>query len=82
MVDEKQWASLCEDQETNEELCADQKVKLQMVFSIGFLCIDGSFTLFGTFCDVFGPKVTILTGLLVCSCTLYCPYKLDDMTVT
>ncbi|KAI9993031.1 hypothetical protein PInf_015086 [Phytophthora infestans] len=66
LVREKQWAELCtpEERENNGGvLCAAQEVRLQFVFSTGFLCLSAANAFFGVFLDVVGPRITIMLGL-------------------
>ncbi|KAG7396801.1 hypothetical protein PHYBOEH_001719 [Phytophthora boehmeriae] len=66
LVRERQWSELCsleEQQETEGVLCAAQEVRLQYVFSTGFLCLSAANAFFGVFLDVVGPRATILLGL-------------------
>ncbi|KAG2767242.1 hypothetical protein PC129_g19685 [Phytophthora cactorum] len=66
LVREKQWAELCTEEEQESDggvLCAAQEVRLQFVFSTGFLCLSAANAFFGVFLDVVGPRITILLGL-------------------
>ncbi|ETL90007.1 hypothetical protein L917_11169 [Phytophthora nicotianae] len=66
LVREKQWVELCmlEEQENDSgALCAAQEVRLQFVFSTGFLCLSAANAFFGVFLDVVGPRITIMLGL-------------------
>ncbi|KAG7376034.1 hypothetical protein PHYPSEUDO_014614, partial [Phytophthora pseudosyringae] len=67
LVREKQWAELCTEEERGDEdggvLCAAQEVRLQYVFSTGFLCLSVANAFFGVFLDVVGPRATIVLGL-------------------
>ncbi|OWZ14496.1 hypothetical protein PHMEG_00012023 [Phytophthora megakarya] len=69
LVREKQWAELCTDAEPHDEgvLCAAQEIRLQYVFSTGFLCLSAANAFFGVFLDVVGPRITIMLGLLLSS---------------
>ncbi|KAL3670522.1 hypothetical protein V7S43_004836 [Phytophthora oleae] len=67
LVREKQWEELCTEEERGEDeegvLCAAQEVRLQYVFSTGFLCLSAANAFFGVFLDMVGPRVTIMLGL-------------------
>ncbi|EGZ22119.1 hypothetical protein PHYSODRAFT_495164 [Phytophthora sojae] len=67
LVRENQWSELCTDEERLEAgggvLCAAQEVRLQYVFSTGFLCLSAANAFFGVLLDVVGPRVTIMLGL-------------------
>ncbi|KAJ8566792.1 hypothetical protein ON010_g6330 [Phytophthora cinnamomi] len=67
LVRENQWAELCSEEERQEAgsavLCAAQEVRLQYVFSTGFLCLSAANAFFGVFLDMVGPRVTIMLGL-------------------
>ncbi|KAF4319246.1 hypothetical protein BBO99_00006247 [Phytophthora kernoviae] len=69
LVREKQWSELCSPEEQEEAdggvLCAAQEVRLQYVFSTGFLCLSAANACFGVFLDVVGPRATILLGLML-----------------
>ncbi|KAL4100245.1 hypothetical protein PRIC1_008039 [Phytophthora ramorum] len=67
LVRENQWAELCTEEEQQEGaggiLCSAQEIRLQYVFSTGFLCLSAANAFFGVFLDLVGPRATILLGL-------------------
>lgn len=68
LVRENQWSELCTDEERLEAgggvLCAAQEVRLQYVFSTGFLCLSAANAFFGVLLDVVGPESLSCWGSL------------------
>ncbi|RLN93055.1 hypothetical protein BBJ28_00005469 [Nothophytophthora sp. Chile5] len=68
LVRENQWSELCSEEERKDAvsgnvLCAAQEIRLQYVFSTGFLCLSAANAFFGVFIDVVGPRLTIMLSL-------------------
>ncbi|CAK5214901.1 unnamed protein product [Aphanomyces euteiches] len=58
LVDEKQWHDLCPPNTT--EVCSDQEVKLQSIYSTGLLMNVLGHEIFGTLLDMIGPRYMTL----------------------
>ncbi|OQR90641.1 hypothetical protein THRCLA_09252 [Thraustotheca clavata] len=61
LVDEKQWHELCPENTPASEVCSDQEIQLQNVFSTGFLCVVIGQTAFGISLDLLGPRYTAIS---------------------
>ncbi|KAG9411468.1 hypothetical protein AC1031_017105 [Aphanomyces cochlioides] len=58
LVDEKQWHDLCPPNTT--EVCSDQEVQLQRIYSTGLLMTVLGQAIFGTLLDMIGPRYMTL----------------------
>ncbi|CAK4740443.1 unnamed protein product [Aphanomyces euteiches] len=63
LVDEKQWHDLCPPNTT--EVCSDQEVKLQSIYSTGLLMNVLGQAIFGTLLDMIGPRYMTLIAYVV-----------------
>ncbi|OQS03316.1 hypothetical protein THRCLA_04389 [Thraustotheca clavata] len=62
LVEEKQWHELCPSNST--DVCPQQEVQLQNVYTTGFLCVILGQAAFGACLDIIGPRYTTLVASL------------------
>ncbi|OQR90581.1 hypothetical protein THRCLA_09270, partial [Thraustotheca clavata] len=65
LVDEKQWYELCPANSPTSEVCSDQEIQLQNVYSTGFLCTVLGQTAFGVSLDILGPRYTAVLAYMI-----------------